>query len=70
MQSCRLLPPTTSSSKHSALHMDEENALFYVDIDILEKSHDQQKAVRQGRNNRIINNELGSQLFNIFPLND
>ena len=42
------------------MHVEEENTLFYMDIDFLEKRHDQQKAGKQGRDDRIINNKLES----------
>ena len=44
----------------TGMHVEEENALFYRDIDFLEKRHEQQKAGRHKRDDRIINNESES----------
>ena len=43
-------------------HVEEESALFYTDIEFLEKRRYQWKAGKQGRDNRIINNKLESSL--------
>ena len=44
----------------AGMHIEEENVLFYTDINFLEKRHNQQKAGRQERDDRIINNKLES----------
>ena len=41
-------------------HVKEENVHCYVETDSLEKTPTQQKAVRQGKDDRIFSNELES----------
>ena len=42
------------------MHVEEENAPFHMDTDFLEKRPAQQKAGKQGKCDRTLNNELES----------
>ena len=42
------------------MHVEEENVLFYIDIDVLEKRPDWQKAGKPGKGDRTLNNEFKS----------
>ena len=51
----------------TGMHVEEENTHFCMDIDSLEGRLTKQKAGRQGKGNKIINNELDSQVPDTFP---
>ena len=50
----------TQQTFSTGTHMEKENVHFCVDIDSLEKRPTQQKAGRQGKGDKILNNELES----------
>ena len=55
-----ILHPQTQLMFSTGTHVEEENVHFCMDIDSLEKRPAQQKAGRQAKGDKIINNKLES----------
>ena len=54
------LNPQTQQTFSTGTHMEVENMHFCMDIDSLEKRPNQQKAGRQGKGDKIVNNKSES----------
>ena len=54
------LHPQTQQMFSAGMHVEEENMHFCTDTDSLEKRPTQQKAGRQGKGDKILNNKLES----------
>ena len=51
------LHPQTQQTFSSGMHVEEENVLFYMDMDFLVKRLDQLKAGKPGRDDKTISNK-------------